>query len=72
MSLAVEYAGLKLKNPIVVAAGPWSRNGAALQRSIDAGAAAVVTSTITLEAVQSPSPHLFLGRQENQQFNTML
>ena len=47
--LATEFAGLPLKNPIVVAAGPWSRNGAAIQKSIDAGAAVVVTETITLE-----------------------
>ena len=39
MSLSTEYMGLKLKNPIVVAAGPWSRDGASIQRSIDAGAA---------------------------------
>lgn len=50
MSLSTEYMGLKLKNPIVVAAGPWSRDGASIQRSIDAGASAVVTETITLEA----------------------
>ena len=30
MSLSTEYMGLKLKNPIVVAAGPWSRDGASL------------------------------------------
>lgn len=72
MSLATEYAGLKLKNPMIVAAGPWSRNGDAIQRSIDAGAAAVVTSTITLEASRSPSPHLFLGARGDQQFNTTL
>ena len=47
MSLSTEYMGLKLKNPIVVAAGPWSRDGASIQRSIDAGASAVVTETIT-------------------------
>ena len=45
MSLSTEYMGLKLKNPIVVAAGPWSRDGASIQRSIDAGASAVVTET---------------------------
>lgn len=72
MSLEIEFAGLRLPNPVVVAAGPWSRNGAAIQQSIDAGAGAVVTSTITLEAVRSPSPHLFLGARSGQQFNTML
>lgn len=69
--LATEFAGIPLKNPIVVAAGPWSRNGAAIQKAIDAGAAVVVTETITLEeAVNQPSPHLSLGRKAEQMFNT--
>lgn len=63
MSLSTEYMGLKLKNPIVVAAGPWSRDGASIQRSIDAGASAVVTETITLEANQNPSPPAVPKRQ---------
>ena len=58
MTLNTEYMGLKLKNPILVAAGPWSRDRASIQRSIDAGAGAVVTETITLEANQNPSPRL--------------
>ena len=71
MSLSTEYMGLKLKNPIVVAAGPWSRDGASIQRSIDAGASAVVTETITLEANQNPSPRLYLS-DSGQLFNTTL
>ena len=71
MSLSTEYMGLKLKNPIVVAAGPWSRDGASIQRSIDAGASAVVTETITLEANQNPSPRLYLSGS-GQLFNTTL
>lgn len=70
-SLITEYAGLTLKNPIVVAAGPWSRNGTSIQRAIDAGAAAVVTETITMEeAAHQPSPHLFFGTRPEQMFNT--
>ena len=69
--LATEFAGIPIKNPIVVAAGPWSRNGAAIQKAIDAGAAVVVTETITLEeAANQPSPHLFLGMKPEQMFNT--
>lgn len=71
MSFGTEYMGLKLKNPIIVAAGPWSRDGASIQRSIDAGAAAVVTETITLEANQNPSPRLYLSGA-GQLFNTTL
>lgn len=72
MSLATEYMGLTLKNPVIVAAGPWSRSGQAIQRSIDAGAAAVVTETITLEVSRNPSPRLYLGEQQQQLFNTTL
>ena len=42
MSKSTQLMGLSLKNPILVAAGPWARDGASLQRCIDAGAAAVI------------------------------
>ena len=71
MSFGTDYMGLSLKNPIIVAAGPWSRDGASIQRSIDAGASAVITETITLEANQNPSPRLYLS-PTGQLFNTTL
>lgn len=49
MTLALEFMGLKLKNPIIVAAGPWSRNGEMIKRAFIAGAGAVVTETIVNE-----------------------
>ncbi|HML38412.1 MAG TPA: hypothetical protein PKA19_13490 [Bacillota bacterium] len=49
MTLAVEFMGLKLKNPIIVAAGPWSRNGEMIKNAFLAGAGAVVTETIVNE-----------------------
>jgi dihydroorotate dehydrogenase len=49
MTLAVDFMGLKLKNPIIVAAGPWSRNGEMIRKAILAGAGAVVTETIVNE-----------------------
>jgi len=49
MTLAVDFMGLKLKNPIIVAAGPWSRNGNMINKAIQAGAGAVVTETIVNE-----------------------
>ena len=70
MTLNTEYMGLKLKNPILVAAGPWSRDRASIQRSIDAGAGAVVTETITLEANQNPSPRLYMGSAGQQGSHT--
>lgn len=49
MTLAVDFMGLKLKNPIIVAAGPWSRNGEMIKKAVIAGAGAVVTETIVNE-----------------------
>lgn len=49
MTLAVDFMGLKLKNPIIVAAGPWARNGDMIRNAILAGAGAVVTETIVNE-----------------------
>ena len=63
--------GLSLKNPVIVAAGPWSRDGASLQRSIDAGAGAVITETITLEANPILHPRIYWNEEE-QLFNTKL
>lgn len=71
MAIETSYMGLKLKNPIIVAAGPWSRDGDSLQRSIDAGAAAVITETITLEANPILHPRIYANSGE-QLFNTKL
>lgn len=71
-TLLIEYGGLVLKNPVIVAAGPWSRNGVAIQRSIDAGAGAVVTETITMDVRHNPSPRLFGDAHGDQLFNTTL
>ncbi|HVI39343.1 MAG TPA: hypothetical protein VM577_01675 [Anaerovoracaceae bacterium] len=49
MTLAVDFMGLKLKSPIIVAAGPWSRNGEMIKKALMAGAGAVVTETIVNE-----------------------
>ena len=49
MTLAVDFMGMKLKNPIIVAAGPWSRNGNMIKKAFMAGAGAVVTETIVNE-----------------------
>lgn len=70
MSFPVRFMGLSLKNPILVASGPWSRDGASIQRSIDAGAAAVCTETITLEAHERICPRIFV--EEDRLLNTTL
>lgn len=70
MSCSVEFMGLSLKHPVIVAAGPWARDGASIQRCVDAGAAAVVTETITLEANPVLRPRLYYDR--GRLFNTKL
>lgn len=70
MLLSSNFLGLNLKNPIMVASGPWSRDAKSIQKSIDAGAGAVVTETITLEAGVNIRPRLF--KDHNSLFNTML
>ena len=44
--LKTNFLGLELENPVIVAAGPWNRDGASLHESIAAGAGAVVTESI--------------------------
>ena len=70
MSKPIELMGISLKNPVIAAAGPWARDGRSIQRCIDAGAGAVITETITLEARQRVSPRLFVDGFR--MFNTML
>lgn len=70
MAGKVHYLGLSLKNPIIVAAGPWSRNAEQIQRSIDAGAAAVVTETVSLAGSSELSPRIYSKR--NTVLNTTL
>ena len=71
MIIGTEFMGMKLKNPVIVASGPWSRDGAAIQRSVDAGAAAVITETITLEANPILHPRIYWN-SGRQLFNTKL
>jgi len=70
MSQPIDLMGISLKNPVITAAGPWARNGQSIQRCIDAGAGAVITETITLEAKQRVSPRVFVDGYR--MFNTML
>jgi len=63
MKLSTEFMGLSLNNPIIVAAGPWSRNGEMIKRAFEAGAGAVVTETIVNEVNVDIRPRIaFDGR----------
>ncbi len=56
--LAVDFMGLQLKNPLIVAAGPWSGSSKKIKESFAAGAAAVVTETIVSEPTFDVNPRL--------------
>ncbi|MFZ1989348.1 MAG: 4Fe-4S binding protein [Alphaproteobacteria bacterium] len=63
--LSVNFAGLKLKNPIVADAGPIAMDPKTIGRCIDAGVGAVILRSITPDeryAVKTRPGHWFLDR----------
>jgi dihydroorotate dehydrogenase subfamily 1 len=61
MDLSVNYVGLHLKNPLIAAAGPLTRDGKTMLRALEAGFGAVVTETIVNEVRQNIRPRLAKG-----------
>lgn len=59
MGNTVDFMGLPLKNPVIVAAGPWSGGAAGIQKCVDAGAAAVVTETFLNEELPVFGPRIY-------------
>ncbi len=65
--LSVELAGVKLKNPVIVAAGTPTINSKAMIKCMEYGAAAVVSKTITyaeLHRIQ-PRPRFYVLHPES-------
>lgn len=56
--LSVEFAGLKLMNPFVLASAPSTATGEMIQRAFDAGWAGAVTKSIALEPAVDVQPRL--------------
>lgn len=56
--LNTNFLGLELKNPIIIAAGPWNRDGESLKASIASGAGAVVTESIISDAMLDVRPRI--------------
>jgi dihydropyrimidine dehydrogenase (NAD+) subunit PreA len=56
--LSVEFAGLRLMNPFMLASAPPAATGEMIQRAFDAGWSGAVTKTIALEAVHDVQPRL--------------
>ncbi len=63
VDLRTALGGLELEHPLILASGPLSWNGAAVLRAHRAGAAAVVTKTISRRAACSPRPHIAAERE---------
>lgn len=58
MNLHVNFMGWELENPLIVAAGIWSRDGEHIRRCLDAGAAAVVTKSIVNQVSRDIQPRI--------------
>ena len=58
LNLSVELCGLSLANPLILASGPLSSSAEAVQAAFKAGAAAVVTKTISSRPAVNPVPHI--------------
>lgn len=55
-NLSVEFCGIKLKNPVMPAAGPPIRDGQAAIAAAVGGAGCIVTKTISVKAAEVPRP----------------
>jgi len=56
VSLAVEICGLKMRNPIMPAAGPTVRDGDTLVAASKGGAGALVAKTVSVSPAEVPRP----------------
>lgn len=56
--LKTKFLGMDLPNPVMVAAGPWNRDGKGLKESLEAGAGAVVTESIVSDIVMDVRPRI--------------
>lgn len=61
--MKTDFLGLKMKNPIIVAAGPWNRDGKSIRKGIAAGAGAVITETIVSDALFDVRPRIAYNGQ---------
>lgn len=58
--MKTEFLGLKMKNPVMAAAGPWSRDGRSIRRLLKAGAGAVVTESVVSDTLLDVRPRIAL------------
>ena len=58
VDLAVEICGIRFPNPVLTAAGPPVRDGAAILACAAGGAGGLVTKTISRTAAQPTTPNM--------------
>ncbi len=56
--IEVDFCGLTFRNPVLPAAGPPGRDGAALRRCAEGGAGGLVTKTISVAGARVPTPNM--------------
>lgn len=56
--MKTNFLGLQLKSPVIVAAGPWNRDGENIRRSLATGAGAVITETIVSDPILDVKPRI--------------
>jgi len=57
-NLEINICGIKMKNPIMPAAGPLVRDVESVRKVVDAGVGAVVTKTISVKPAKVPNPNM--------------
>ena len=58
VDLSVEIAGIPLRNPVLTAAGPTSRDGATLVQAARGGVGGLVAKTISVKPAEVPRPNM--------------
>jgi len=56
--ITTEFAGLKLKNPVMTAAGPSSRDGMTLLNAAAGGVGGLVAKTVSVKPADVPHPNM--------------
>ncbi len=56
--IQTDFLKLGMKNPIIIAAGPWSRDGKSILNCLETGAGAVVTETIVSDTILDVRPRI--------------
>lgn len=58
VDLNVDIAGIPLRNPVLTAAGPTSRDGETLAQAARGGVGGLVAKTISVKPAEVPRPNM--------------